>query len=267
MKKSILLLILLGTLPLLLLLGGFIGFIAVRLDAQGLIDAAFVIPVTILFLLAASGSVYLVYKYFNYYPTIKLDIELTNKNKMDNNDLIDFYIINFGTEQIDNHIKKINEWKNSKIDSYKGNERKVAKFKGRCSKNQQKAFKFIGYRVQTRYRQVNYVKHPYKVEKISNEISASDQLILNRIAFLKAHDYDVTFNQYTKTDQRKAMTQKLRVKIKERDNYTCQECGKHMPDEVGLQIDHIVPIAKGGKSTPANLRVLCSKCNGRKGGK
>jgi len=265
MKKSILLLIPLGILP--LLLGVLIGFVAVRLDTQGLVDATFVIPLLLLFLLASTGVGYLVYKYLNYYPAIKLDIELTNKNKMDNNDLIDFYIINFGTEQIDNHIKKINEWKNSKIDAYKGNEKKVAKFQGRCLKNQQKAFKFIGYRVQTRYRQVNYVKHPYKVEKISNQVAASDQFILNRIAFLKAHDYDVTFNQYTKTDQRKAMTKKLRDKIKERDNYTCQECGKHMPDEVGLQIDHIVPIAKGGKSTPTNLRVLCSKCNGRKGGK
>ena len=52
--------------------------------------------------------------------------------------------------------------------------------------------------------------------------------------------------------------------IAERDNYTCQICGKYMPDGVGLHIDHIVPIKKGGKSVPSNLRVLCSKCNGRK---
>ena len=36
---------------------------------------------------------------------------------------------------------------------------------------------------------------------------------------------------------------------------------------VGLHIDHIIPIAKGGKSVPNNLRVLCSKCNGAKGSK
>ena len=33
-----------------------------------------------------------------------------------------------------------------------------------------------------------------------------------------------------------------------RDNYTCQICGKYMPDEVGLQVDHIIPVAKGGKT-------------------
>ena len=40
-----------------------------------------------------------------------------------------------------------------------------------------------------------------------------------------------------------------------------------MPDEVGLHIDHIVPIAKGGKTVKSNLQVLCSKCNGKKSSK
>ena len=44
-------------------------------------------------------------------------------------------------------------------------------------------------------------------------------------------------------------------------------CGKYMPDEVGLHIDHIIPVAKGGKTVPSNLQVLCSKCNGNKGTK
>lgn len=53
----------------------------------------------------------------------------------------------------------------------------------------------------------------------------------------------------------------------ERDNYTCQNCGKYMPDRVGLQIDHIVPVARGGKTVESNLQVLCSRCNGSKGAK
>ena len=55
--------------------------------------------------------------------------------------------------------------------------------------------------------------------------------------------------------------------IMRRDNYTCQICGKYMPDGVGLHIDHILPISKGGKSVPSNLQVLCSKCNGKKSDK
>lgn len=63
------------------------------------------------------------------------------------------------------------------------------------------------------------------------------------------------------------MTKELRKQIMERDNYTCQICGKYMPDEVGLQIDHIIPVAKGGKTILSNLRVLCDKCNRKKGAK
>ena len=62
-------------------------------------------------------------------------------------------------------------------------------------------------------------------------------------------------------NQRKLMTPKLREQIKERDNYTCQMCGKEMFDEVGLHIDHIIPVSKGGKTVPSNLQVLCDKCN------
>ena len=67
-------------------------------------------------------------------------------------------------------------------------------------------------------------------------------------------------------NKRSASHVKVQKLGKVRDNYTCQICGKHMPDEVGLHIDHIISIKNGGKSTPSNLRVLCSKCNGKKGG-
>lgn len=63
------------------------------------------------------------------------------------------------------------------------------------------------------------------------------------------------------------MTRELRERIMRRDNYTCKICGKYMPDEVGLHIDHIIPVSKGGKSIEQNLQVLCSKCNGHKSNK
>lgn len=65
-------------------------------------------------------------------------------------------------------------------------------------------------------------------------------------------------------EQRNRMTPKLRMQILQRDNFTCQYCGKYMPDGVGAQVDHIIPVSKGGISEPRNLQTLCSVCNGRK---
>lgn len=70
-------------------------------------------------------------------------------------------------------------------------------------------------------------------------------------------------------EQRALMTAKLRTKIKERDNYTCCECGNsiHSEPNLLLEIDHIKPISKGGLTQEDNLQTLCWKCNRRKGSK
>ena len=48
-------------------------------------------------------------------------------------------------------------------------------------------------------------------------------------------------------------------------SYVCAGCGEVFPTRLFLQIDHIVPMAKGGLSVPDNLQVLCRTCNQRKG--
>ncbi len=40
----------------------------------------------------------------------------------------------------------------------------------------------------------------------------------------------------------------------------CHYCGKKFPEEE-LTLDHIVPVARGGKSTRGNLVVCCRPCN------
>ncbi|MBE6063087.1 MAG: HNH endonuclease [Clostridium butyricum] len=69
--------------------------------------------------------------------------------------------------------------------------------------------------------------------------------------------------------QRALMTPRLRTRIKERDNYTCRQCGNSTANEPNLllEIDHIIPIAKGGLTEESNLQTLCWKCNRTKGSK
>ena len=69
--------------------------------------------------------------------------------------------------------------------------------------------------------------------------------------------------------QRALMTSKLREKIKVRDGYTCQICSLSTADEANLllEIDHIIPLSKGGITSENNLQTLCWKCNRTKGSK
>ena len=53
---------------------------------------------------------------------------------------------------------------------------------------------------------------------------------------------------------------KLRFKVLDRDQSTCQKCGAKAP-EVSLMVDHVIPIARGGMTEERNLQTLCGACN------
>lgn len=120
-------------------------------------------------------------------------------------------------------------------------------------------------RYQRRYKQVNYIKIPYSVPVENPPQSYSLVELKNVCKSLEASGFTLSRNKYFSKNQRSLMTPELKRQVKIRDNYTCQCCGKYMPDEVGLHIDHIVPVSRGGKSILSNLQVLCDKCNLRKG--
>jgi hypothetical protein len=69
--------------------------------------------------------------------------------------------------------------------------------------------------------------------------------------------------------QRALMTTKLRGQIKRRDNHACLYCRISVAAEphLLLEVDHIMPVSKGGLSVPENLQTLCWKCNRSKGAK
>ncbi len=93
------------------------------------------------------------------------------------------------------------------------------------------------------------------------------EFLQKEYAALEKIDFKSTLRQHHIKRERNLMSQKLRDKILKRDNNTCQICGLYMPFGSGAQIDHIIPVSKGGKTTLSNLQVLCANCNREKSDK
>lgn len=66
--------------------------------------------------------------------------------------------------------------------------------------------------------------------------------------------------------QRKPISKSQRYDVLVRDNFTCQYCGRSAPD-VKLEIDHVLPVSKGGNNNIENLKVSCYDCNRGKSNK
>ena len=68
--------------------------------------------------------------------------------------------------------------------------------------------------------------------------------------------------------------QKIKEKVRQRDEWTCQRCGKYSDKSEeniypgNLHVDHIKPVSRGGNEfDPDNLQLLCKECNLSKGSK
>lgn len=71
----------------------------------------------------------------------------------------------------------------------------------------------------------------------------------------------------TKKQERKMMNDDIRYNVLKRDNYTCCICGATAKDGAKLEVDHIIPVSKGGKTIMSNLQTLCDRCNKGKSNK
>lgn len=117
----------------------------------------------------------------------------------------------------------------------------------------------------------HYPKYVFKYISAGGNSSTECEIImdidnLNRfVAFLSEK---IKFSKSV-AGQRALMTSSLRQKIKERDGFTCKQCGASLDQEphLLLEIDHIVPVSKGGLTTEDNLQTLCWHCNRSKGSK
>lgn len=198
-----------------------------------------------------------------HYPYYTHSFNVSEKKNPQMEDWIDRFLNEGGFREISRHYDYISQWKKRSIQEILTSKM----FQNLRQEQYQKclddshAFVFTFYRDQTCYRQVNYQKYAYTSRVEVKECAYSYQWLLHRYEALKEINHECTLSEYHCKNQRQLMTKVLRDKIKVRDNYTCQICGRYMPDGVGLHIDHIIPISKGGKSIESNLQVLCDKCN------
>lgn len=61
------------------------------------------------------------------------------------------------------------------------------------------------------------------------------------------------------------ISKKNRFEVFKRDSFTCQYCSAK-PPKVPLEVDHILPVCKGGKNHIDNLITACFDCNRGKAG-
>lgn len=99
-----------------------------------------------------------------------------------------------------------------------------------------------------------------------NEFDVSEsgiQCILDRVSCVGT-EAQLQADPYAefKRRQRSAMTNTLRYKILQRDGFRCVLCGRSVQDGVKqLEVDHVLPVSKGGLTVESNLRTLCYDCN------
>jgi hypothetical protein len=65
--------------------------------------------------------------------------------------------------------------------------------------------------------------------------------------------------------ERTPLSKKLRFDVFKRDGFCCQYCGAHPSETVVLEVDHVIPVAEGGKNDIDNLVTACFDCNRGKG--
>lgn len=120
---------------------------------------------------------------------------------------------------------------------------------------------------------VPYPEYAFEYVSAGGNSSQRTSVTLNRQpldALIEALGQKIRFRK-SAAGQRALMTARLRNFIKERDNHTCQNsrcnislaCEPHLL----LEVDHVVPVSRGGMSTADNLQTLCWRCNRTKSNK
>ena len=106
---------------------------------------------------------------------------------------------------------------------------------------------------------VNEYEKEQQIEKYKEEIRAAElKKALKQVARQRLMEEGILFDEEHK---RPYIPQDVVGLVYMRYGGKCCECGTTK----NLQLDHIIPFAKGGSSEPENLQLLCKECNQKKG--
>ena len=84
-------------------------------------------------------------------------------------------------------------------------------------------------------------------------------------AFPEWHPMGLNLKAKSASNQRERYAgQKHRKDVGDAQGWKCKFCRRDISGKGASALDHIVPIARGGTSTPDNLQLLCRRCNSRK---
>lgn len=171
-----------------------------------------------------------------------------------------------------NNFEAVNEGKQYLVDKknsiYRSIEKDIPFFIRKFSKR--KLNKELGFE-HANLHNVYYPTYIFKYISSGGNASMQCKIVLDITSLNEFIVYLSNIVKFKKSvaGQRALMTSKLRCYILERDNYTCKLCGNSTKLEPNLllEIDHIIPISKGGMTELNNLQTLCWRCNRAKGAK
>ena len=113
----------------------------------------------------------------------------------------------------------------------------------------------------------NYLKRigsKYTVHMYSHYFGGVRRLAqrVSNFQLKKISESQLTERYISKGKSRRPMSPKLRFDVLTRDGFCCKRCGRSTKIHgVVLEVDHIVPVVKGGSNDIINLETLCEDYN------
>jgi len=99
---------------------------------------------------------------------------------------------------------------------------------------------------------------------IARSAGASDDELIHGVNLALRVPRVLVLGTYDKTPRLEVRFTRRNVFV--RDNFTCQYCARELP-EGQLNLDHVIPRDKGGRTTWTNIVTSCVHCNTRKANK